>query len=273
MDESPDDDLTEAQLCEEFRGWWKERGWIVHPEVALWDMVAIPGPAYNVEQGCLVTPGQRSLNIAGAPRNEDGWQPGDQFGIQAKLVSNMRVLWQTIQDPLRGPAFRCVLVRRATEDFRGIAERLGLLVVAREVPKSYFGRIRGWERAIGGFRFYGSPRRFNVMSQLELPPLVMDDLPAGTPCPKQLTPWRVKALRLCRVLRARGYVVALDFKTIGIDPKRWIENSWLTDTGETCIVDGHKRPQRKLVATPGVELPDVGWEEVSKALEAKETAA
>ncbi len=266
MDETLEEDLTEAALCEEFRSWWKDRGWVVYPEVALWDMVAVPGPNYNLEQGNPAALGQRQLGgvMSGKP-----WAPGDQFGIQAKLVSNMKCLWQAAGDPLRGPAFRCVLVRRATEDFRGLAGLLGLLVAAREVPTGR--RKKGWERAYGGFRFYGHARRYDVMRQLELPPIVMDDLPAGTPSPRQLTPWRVKALKLCRIIRAQGYCTAVDFKAVGIDSKRWIENSWLTSTQETVRVEGHSRLQRKLVPTPGVNLPDVGWEEVSKALAAKET--
>jgi hypothetical protein len=238
-----EDAFSEADLCREFRTWAEQKGWIVHPEVSGWDMVMLrSGPATE-------------LALA-------KYQPNDQVGIQAKLVGNLQVLYQatTPLKPAAAPAFRLVLVRRCSDEFLSIAYDLNLIVVVREHQAKVFGRKKAWTRFLNDFRWFyprqGANRRDSV--QLTLPPIVTD-LPAGGPAPRQLTPWRVKALRLCALLHKRGYLTAPDFKTAKVDMRIW-KKRWLNEHSKGIW---HRR---------GADLPDVGWEKEAAQLAAAEAA-
>ncbi len=53
-------------------------------------------------------------------------------------------------------------------------------------------------------------------------PAYVPDVVAGSSAPIQLTKWKVAALKVLALLHLRGYVVRSDFKSIGIDSRRWI---------------------------------------------------
>ena len=80
-----------------------------------------------------------------------------------------------------------------------------------------------------------------------------------------MTPWKVKALRLCIVLRDRGYITSKDFKDLGLSPTVW-RSRWLVPDGKVRV---NNRAVQKLVPRPGVALPDEGHPEVVKALRAQ----
>jgi hypothetical protein len=264
---------SEAQLCTAFRAWCEERGWIVHPEVSSWDLVLTPGPPEAMKGPVgLYDPG---LEL-GAVRNHISFIRGktDQIGVQAKLHGNVEVLYQAIRGRRCGPAWRLLLVPRATPEFVGLADHLGFMVAVQEDRLELGGFARGrvkWQAVDGGFRILNKPKQFVVSSQLELPPVVTS-LIAGGNSPRQLTPWRVKALRMCRLLRERGYVTHDDFKAAGIDRRVWLTNLWLTPDAPHVTVAGRKRGDTRWVAGPGT-LPDVGWEQISADLAAKEKEA
>lgn len=249
-----DDKFSEAQLCDEFRAWARERGFLVYPEVSDWDLVLVPSLA-------AATPPAEHLWIRGA------LPEGCQFVVQAKLQANVDVLHQAVTT--RGGNYRVVLVRRATPDFVELAAHLGLITVVRErARRAWPGQKLVYERADNDFLvFAGSSPKDWGGRPLPLPPIEAD-LPAGMPCPRQLTQWRVRALKLCRVLNKQGYLTTEDFKREGVNPQRWRE-LWLQDSGEK---EGRLT---RYVRRPGVALPDAGWEEISaqleKAEEAKET--
>lgn len=242
--------FSESDLCAEARTWLEAGGWIVHPEVLDWDLVAVPSP--------------KGVSLSPPP----GWRNGDVLGIQAKLNANADVLWQTLND--NQVPWRAVLVRRSADPFIQLAKHLGFGVLVREkYERANWNREAGWTQCPLGLwvDFTAAERQRAIGAALPLPPIVTDR-PAGVRSPQQLTPWRVRALRLCRILRARGWVTSSDFKACGIDYRRWIDAGWLTNTGESAMVEGSTRPLKKMA--PGTGLPDIGWEKESEALAAVE---
>lgn len=243
--------MTEAELCQQFRTWAEARGWLVHPEVSNWDMVLVPssmGVHDDSALGDLVkspcfTPGQ-----------------SDQVGVQAKLLGNVDVLAQALGDRRTGPSWRLVVVPRPSTNFIEVARHLGMMVAANEVKTGYHGFARGlpakWRQAPDGFKIHGRGAPVLVNKQLTLPPIVTN-LVAGGPSPKQLTPWRVKALRLCRLLRTAGYLTPEDFKREKVDKRVWVER-WLDICKDSGTITYTVRA--------GAELPDEGFEEISAAL-------
>jgi hypothetical protein len=259
---------SEAQLCAAFRAWCEALGWIVHPEVSTYDLV-LTRAGVSIEQALRT---ERPLGLD-AVAVTPYWIPGkaDQIGVQAKLTANVDVLYQAVRDQRVGPTWRLVLVPSASSSFIGLAEHLGVMVAVQEDRRELGGFARGRVKRVpvdDGFRVHGRARSVPVTKQLELPPVVTN-LVAGGPSPSALTPWRVKALRLCRILRAQGYVTTADFKSVGIDKRVWLDRGWLTVGSERVMVAGHNQSLAKML--PGSGLPDVGWEQISAELAKKET--
>ena len=212
---------------------------MVYPEVGRWDLVLTKG--------------------------------ADQVGVQAKLVANIKVLAQAVAASGRqGPDFRAVLVPRASSDFMTVCRKLGVGVFTAQ-----YERRSRWVELATGFYLAVKAAPCAPAQRLWLPPVVAA-LPAGGPAPKQLTVWRVKALQVCRLLRARGWVTSRDFKNAKISPQTWVTSRWLVATKARVRVDpkGHEVATggtllTKYVAGPS-GLPDFGWEEVSSQLAAQE---
>lgn len=247
-----EDKMSEAELCAEFRAWAEAAGWTVYPEVENWDLV-------------LVRPDTNS----GIP--DSSYLPGEQVGIQAKLIANVDVLAQAVSEP--GPPFRATLTRNCSSEFMVLAKKLGVGVITREKKvRNHWSSIKTWKDVKKGATWEkaSSPvirvqaERFKS-NPLWLPP-VASRLVAGGPAPKQLTAWRVKALKMCKLLRSRGYVTSHDFKTAGMSWVRW-EPMWLSRDGKETV---EGRPYIRFIMTPGAALPDVGWEEIQAAIENKE---
>lgn len=243
-----EDKFSEADLCAEFRAYLeKNYGAAVHPEVKDWDMVAVLGKV-----------GQTEIPF------------GAHLGIQAKLLANVEVLYQAAVQHRIAPRFRCVLVRRASSEFIDLAAHLGLMVAVREFRRSVFGRKSVWYTAEEGFKLYGSPRDFGS-KQFQLPPVVTS-MPAGSRSPKQLTPWKVKALGLCRLAAAQGYLTTEDFKRAGVDMRRWVTCRWIVKTDMKAWVAPFKKGKAEGVLVHQYNLgPRIGeitdgWEQVSKDL-------
>jgi len=263
--------LSEADLCAEFAHWAGGHGFTVYPEVQGWDLLLV---VQNAAEVSLCSPIVRGLEI----------RSGDQIGVQAKLSGNMRVLTQALgsstPDVFATPTFRVVLVDKGASDFLVIARELGLVVCYRQEGRMWRGKQRWYQRSRAGeFSVRHAPQERSVLKPLPLPPVV-PDLPAGVPSPRQLTPWRVKALALCRVLRSKGYLTPADFKVLGIDRRVWIRK-WVQpattcgscrDTGTVginrdipCIACGGT--PKRYYPLDGVKLPDVGWESIQQQIE------
>lgn len=246
--------FSEEQLCAEFRADVAKLGFAVYPEVSDWDLVMVQLPGQMRYDG-----------FYNAPDLDRIARPETQYGVQAKLAGNFKVLQQAASGRHQGPQVRGVLVNRASEDFIFVAQKLGLFVVVREELRRTFGmRKKVWTRPAQGWRIYPATRYWDTRRGLDLPSIACD-LPAGTAAPKQLTKWREQALQLCKVLREQGYVTSADFKRFGLDMKYWTKNH-LTDTGTKVHVIRTSKWLKKYVAREGGALPDVGWEQISEQL-------
>jgi len=231
----PDDSkFSEEDLCSEFRFFLETKySAVVHPEVSDWDMVAVTSSIGNT-----------AIPFAA------------HLGIQAKLVANVEVLYQAAVQHRLAPRYRCVLVRRASSEFIDLASHLGLCVAVREFQRSVFGKKSAWQTPEDGFKLFGSPKDFGS-TQFNLPPVVTT-MPAGTRSPRQLTPWKVKALKICLLADKQGYLT---------DIRRWLTSNWLVRTDRKVSVVVIKTGKSVMSAqyVLGWNIGEIrnGWEQVS----------
>lgn len=196
---------TEAGLCAAFISWVKSEAgrhrhgvkvptWTPYAETAGWDILLVA-------------------------------VDGTQIGVQAKQRFNMKVLQQTIPDTWdswhdEGPDYRAILIPESDRDIEHLCGALGITVFH---PEHYddFGpplTMESWNACW----HYWSPRE-----RCRLPEFV-PDVAAGASGPIQLTQWKVGALRLLAMLEIQGHVTRQDFRTAGIDPRRWMgATGWL----------------------------------------------
>lgn len=218
---------TETSLCElfiaEFNG---QPGWTCYPETGGFDIVV-------------------------------AHESGRQIGVEAKLRLNAKVADQILPSDAsqrytqQGPDHRLVIVASITEANAGIAKMLGHLGVEVWVPRigerigagyriepyAEFGvREKLWKdeevssepRHYGGrdaTHFYTGMFDWNPIERLQLPD-VAPSLPAGVPCPIQLTPWKQAALRVLARLRVQGSITAREITAEGCSPSMWTQR-WL----------------------------------------------
>lgn len=184
-----------------------------------------------------------------------GWdilllQPdGTQVGVQAKLKPNLKVVAQCIEYLPTGktgdalwlsrnwPDYIAVLIPAHDRSMSAVCNHLGITVLE---PRQWLD----WRDRPCFTPVNGEPWRSPVQ-RYELPEYVPDSI-AGSPCPVTLSPWKIKAIKLCRTLRATGYLTAADFKNHGMRIDLW-RDRWV-------ISDG-KRPATYTLK-PGATLPD-----------------
>lgn len=209
---------SERELCENFAATAAEQNWTVYPETFGWDLLIV--------------------------------RDGVQVGVQAKRTANLAVVAQALPQAWRlgkepDPDHRAVLVPAITRDLVDVARAAGLATfgfILHRTTVRYDTRpnwiaaalenAKRWERS-GPYVLPDAP-----------PPL-----PAGVPAPRQLTAWRIKAIRLCAKLRTAGVLTTADFKAEKISPRLWLsrDRGWLV-------------PLRRGVYGPGTgTLPDVGY--------------
>ncbi len=206
---------SEAQMCAEFiKAVANNRNngtWTVYPETGGWDILLV---------------------------REDGVQ----VGIEAKLRLNDTVIMQALVGDGHwyedGPDFRAVLVpsgKTGNELCRRIAAYTGITVITIELPSNEGFSRR--PRMVSRF-WPNLPYRTAYIDtdtdwfpwlptrRLKLPEYVPDG-EAGRPSPLQMTPWKVRAMKVVAILEAEGAVSRADFKHLQIDIRRWIAAGWL----------------------------------------------
>lgn len=221
---------TEAALCDQFMGDMRALGgWTLYPETAGFDILAV----YD--------------------------KTGHQLGIEAKLSLNAKVADQILPADYaggmdEGPDFRAVVVPFVGEASEGISKMLGILGVMVWTPET------DWQRGREVFHFarvldkwnHGSGRAdrrsydvtdgalhewdrawhdWNPVRRCRLPEIV-PDVRAGVPCPLQLTPWKIGALRVLADLEIDGFVTAKSVRERGVDARRFCaSDGWLQMLG------------------------------------------
>lgn len=220
----PGDYKTEAELCLAFAAVATAAGWTVYNETAGWDQLLVHSS-------------------------------GEQIGVQAKLRPNLKVLYQALRLRGTGPDWRCVLVGQNDAAFLNLCHELKLLCA--------FPSYRGDQSICFPDLQHCSDRRWIVAGRHTLP-TYMPDVPAGVPCPVRLTPWKIKAIRLCAVLRSRGHLTPADFKAHKVWRQRWF-------IGKTRWLQAVRRGI--YVAAPGQKLPDEDHPTVAAQIRAELAAA
>jgi hypothetical protein len=235
---------TESALCDEFTALARTFGYRVYPECSGWDLLLVD---------------------AGT---------GLQVGVQAKLKANPEVLLQALRPSdfsKRGPDVHAVLVADHLQSsaWCSIARELRLLVIAGTDWVYWKPMLRSY----GDYR--PRPVEFPVRELIELAPrwehserewvpdFEVHGMSGGASGPRQLTPWKIAAVKLCRTLRIRGYLTRADFERAHVSIQRWVyaPNPWLRS-------ERHGK-QFRYIAT-GHPLPDDLYPEVAAALAASE---
>lgn len=202
---------TEVELCARFLAALPE-GWTPYAESAGWDILLV--------------------------RAADGFQ----IGIEAKLKLNTDVINQALEDGYSysvdsaGPDCRAVLVPEGhAVGFGRIAAYIGLTIIRVHDTDLVEGRfMRKWARVFspdlptlnsnwnGQEWFECCPTKRHKL------PEYVPDVAAGASAPIQLTQWKISAIKIAVTLEKRGFVTRQDFKTHGIDYRRWISaEGWL----------------------------------------------
>jgi len=192
---------TESELCKDFIEWAKPQGWTAYAETAGWDIVLVHS------NGC-------------------------QIGVQAKLHPNIKVLSQTVtacdftwtDKPIQGPDFRAVLVPKSNPDFEGLARFAGVTVF-KAWPRCSDSK-KDFNPNINSDFTIADDKQWTAEQRIQLPKHI-PDVVAGSPCPLQLTEWKLKALRITALLEVRGWVTRADFKNLNLSWQRWPVNRWL----------------------------------------------
>jgi len=223
---------TEGALCDQFASEARAQGFRVHAETSGWDLLLVDAD-------------------------------GGQVGIQAKLRPNVEVLAQALGHggrPCPGPDHHAVLVPLAafTPAFAIVARELRLVILDAEA-------------ILVGDRWDG--RKLSIVDALErapiwehterawVPELEVHALGGGRAGPVQLTPWKIAALKLCRILRRRGYLTRADFAQHKVSVTWWVQ-------GPTAVLTAKRiGKQSRYVPSGNGVMPDQRWPEVSAALD------
>lgn len=180
---------------------------------------------------------------------------GVQVGVEAKMTLNAKVLLQSVEgiysghgSELAGPDFRAALVPHgaAGAELRRISSYLGVTVIECRAADEGAKQIEAEVARHGEYYRQYASRNYEPFKP-ELPrvndwrstwvdhcplkrsvvPDYVPDVVAGASGPSQLSEWKIKAIKICILLERRGWVAVADFKSIGIDRKRWIDMGWL----------------------------------------------
>ena len=158
---------AEADLCDAFVAKARAEGLVVHAETSGWDLLVVDPIG------------------------------GMQVGVQAKLRANCDVLAQAIGYPEArvGPDLHAVLVVDAVPAFRQVAARLRVTVFDHvDLDPLLADPLITLAKRLEGAPLWSHEEREWV------PPIEIECVTGGLSGPRQLTPWKIAALELCRVL-------------------------------------------------------------------------
>ena len=169
----------EKDMCDELASYARNDKWIVYPEQGGWDLLLV----------------RNSIQV----------------GIQAKLRPNIKLLSQSIvPEEYDGPHYRAIAVGNLTQaeriDITKITKELRLVFIDMSIHPTY------WlynSLSVAPIRHY----RHFPKKPLWIPPFV-PDLPAGVPSPKNVSPWKVSAVKLEIIAMNKGWVSIIDARDV-----------------------------------------------------------
>lgn len=229
---------SEGELCDAFTAEARREGYVVHAETSGWDLLLV---------------------------DRDGLQ----VGVQAKLRPNCDVLAQALlgSADAPGPDVHAVLVPVPSPAFVAVAEELRLVIFTAADASPLSMSVSPAIRRITE-RDTWSPIRV-TLERAQLwqhtrrawtAPVEILGMGGGRPGPRQITPWKIAAVRLCRLLRARGHLLREDFNAARVSITWWI-------TGPRAVLRSERIDSRRSRYVPtGEPLPDERWPEVAIAL-------
>ncbi|MBC7282627.1 hypothetical protein [Hoeflea sp.] len=209
---------SEAALCDEFARLIPD-GWTLYNETCGFDMVLVHDAT------------------------------GAQIGIEAKLTLNAKVICQAIDgsDRRTGPDFRAVLVGRVGGDLMPVARALGVTVI-RLREKAARWRHWGWQgperptfqivpdlpsgldrvEIVTDYAWMDREDWHDLApeARLDLPEYV-PDVGAGRAAPMMLSPWKIKAIKVCVYVERHGRINRATFRALGISASRWTNGFWM----------------------------------------------
>lgn len=181
---------------------------------------------------------------------------GAQIGVEAKLVLNAKVLEQSLPGrwaDRRGPDFRAVLVPDygLQHHLEAICQHLGIAIITVRAHQA------SWRPGRPHFDF--RPALPDLTSRFDhgdwpwwMPaercvlPEYVPDVTGGKAAPVQLSPWKIKAIKLLIVLERRGYVTRKDMAALDISPTRWTASFYgFLARGEHGYVRWERTPDLK----------------------------
>lgn len=242
--------MKEAEVCEKFKALMEDSGWVVYPETSDWDLVCV------------------------GPR-------GVQVGVEAKGRANIMVLYQALHGDRFpgckkiGPDYHAVLVPKAVPEFKKLAHILGVIVFDYEdITKFGANSIDRFRLRLGWLsEELDNPMLWNHSKPLWTPPVVVE-VPAGVQSPVKVTQWKVSAVRLCMLLRERGYITTRDFRDFGI--RLTVYWRWrLKNSGRMKVpaLKGEGSTSVAKYVPNGKPLPDEEFPEVLTSLQSLDKAA
>jgi hypothetical protein len=155
---------------------------------------------------------------------------GFQIGVEAKLVMNAKVVEQALPSLDRshiGPDFRAILTGSFNKSIDMICRHLGVTsILMREgfrgqptfrpnLPDMIGGRGWGWYDQQNWFD-WGPDQR------IELPEYI-PDVAAGASAPIRLSPWKIKAIKVCIFVERTGKMTRRQFCQLRISPTMWLD--------------------------------------------------
>lgn len=175
-------------------------------------------------------------------------ETGAQVGVEAKLVLNPKVLVQVCESHPQyhrpGPDFRAVLVGKVTNtDLVEISKMLGITILT--VSRKSRGVTSYDSNSRTGCKWFSRPRLpkteplkeklwgdnhrwidFAPIERVQLPEYIPDVI-AGDKAPVIMGDWKIRAMKVCVWVEARGKITRAHFKALRIDPSRWMTGHWL----------------------------------------------
>ncbi len=211
---------SENEMLVAFADTAKAGGWPVFPETSGYDM----------------------LLVATSEVQAVGIKAGDQVGVEGKTTGNLKLLTQIRPHPraTEGPHYHMAVIPRALPDFDEIARAMGIMVTEACVSR-WSGGKKVWDRSDFRYALSFFPTYYRQYYSKSLwHPEVEVWVPPGVNSPKSVSPWKVKAVKLCLLAKKQGYITSADFRMLGVSMTLW-RNRWIMSTDRkvgrlTCYV-------------------------------------
>jgi hypothetical protein len=221
---------TEADMCDRLIQVARAHGFLVFPEAGGFDLLLV------------------------ATADANGFEPGTQVGVEAKLRANMHVLHQALpRDWGQTPHCFAVLVPEGDDFFIEIARRLKITVIeAINLGDAHYD--------LSFLRWYKhEPKQVCFVPGVEI-----FGTRGGCPSPKRLSKWKLNAVRLCLLHDEKGYLTSKDFEEAEINKGLFYKEGWFLEERERVVVDGRSLARYRLDATK--KLPHLVYPEIAEAI-------